>query len=437
MPKTLVKVDLTKSAYDNDMVHNRWHPDVPMVAKVKPGEDFILETYDWTGGYIKNDDSADDVRDVDLSTVHFLSGPIEVEGAEPGDLLVVDLLDIGPDEGQPLGLQRLLLEDERRRLSDRALSARAEVDLGHSPASTPHSRHIPGVQFAGLIHPGLIGCLPDQKMLDTWNKREAESYRDQSDPRAAARQSAFRQDGACGPARRATSRRRSPPKARAPFLRASMAATAISRTSRADRGFTSPSTSRAPASRWATFTSARATARSPSAAPSKWRAGCISASNLIKDGVAKYGDQEPDLPAHRRSRRTTRTILIFEGISVDEHGRAALSRRPCRLSAGLPQRDRISEEVRLFGRAGLFDPRHRAGAGPHQRRRRYSRTPARRCTCRPRSSISTSCRPPPGRSSTSPAASTCRCRGISDGGNGARAFRRARLSLLWRLHAHL
>ena len=36
------------------------------------------------------------------------------------------------------------------------------------------SRHVPGVSFAGLIHPGLIGCLPDQKLLDTWNKREVD-----------------------------------------------------------------------------------------------------------------------------------------------------------------------------------------------------------------------------------------------------------------------
>ena len=40
MPDTLIKVDLSKSPYTNDMVHNRWHPDVPMVAKVKPGDDF-------------------------------------------------------------------------------------------------------------------------------------------------------------------------------------------------------------------------------------------------------------------------------------------------------------------------------------------------------------------------------------------------------------
>jgi formamidase len=30
------------------------------------------------------------------------------------------------------------------------------------------------VKFAGLVHPGLIGCLPDQKMLDMWNKREGD-----------------------------------------------------------------------------------------------------------------------------------------------------------------------------------------------------------------------------------------------------------------------
>ena len=62
MPETLIKVDLTQSAYENDMIHNRWHPDVPMVAWVNPGDDFIVETYDWTGGFIKNNDSADDVR---------------------------------------------------------------------------------------------------------------------------------------------------------------------------------------------------------------------------------------------------------------------------------------------------------------------------------------------------------------------------------------
>ena len=62
MPETLIKVDLSKPAPTNEMVHNRWHPDIPMACWVKPGDEFVLETYDWTGGFIKNNDSADDVR---------------------------------------------------------------------------------------------------------------------------------------------------------------------------------------------------------------------------------------------------------------------------------------------------------------------------------------------------------------------------------------
>lgn len=95
MADVLIGVDLKQSPYENDNIHNRWHPDIPIAAWVEPGDDFILETYDWTGGQTKNDDDAADVRDVELPQVHFLSGPVGVKGAAPGDLLVVDILDIG------------------------------------------------------------------------------------------------------------------------------------------------------------------------------------------------------------------------------------------------------------------------------------------------------------------------------------------------------
>jgi formamidase len=36
------------------------------------------------------------------------------------------------------------------------------------------SRHVPRVNFAGLIHPGLIGCLPSKTLLETRNKREVD-----------------------------------------------------------------------------------------------------------------------------------------------------------------------------------------------------------------------------------------------------------------------
>ena len=173
MAKTLIEVDLSTSPYENDMVHNRWHPEIPIVAWVKPGDDFVIETYDWTGGFIKNDDDASDVRDVDLTTVHFLSGPIGVEGAEPGDLLVVDFLDIGAKQDSLWGFNGFFSKKNGGGfLTDHFPNAQKSIWDFHGMFTT--SRHIPGVKYAGLIHPGLIGCLPDPKLLDTWNKREVD-----------------------------------------------------------------------------------------------------------------------------------------------------------------------------------------------------------------------------------------------------------------------
>jgi acetamidase/formamidase len=56
-----------------------------------------------TGGQIKNSDDASDVRDVDLTQVHYLSGPFEIASAEPGDVLVVEIQDVQPLPEQPWG----------------------------------------------------------------------------------------------------------------------------------------------------------------------------------------------------------------------------------------------------------------------------------------------------------------------------------------------
>jgi formamidase len=173
MAETLIKVDLKQSPYDNEKIHNRWHPDIPMAVWVSPGDEFKLETYDWTGGAIHNDDSADDVRDVDLSTVHFLSGPVGVKGAQPGDLLVVDLLDVGARDDSLWGFNGFFSKKNGGGfLTEHFPLAQKSIWDIHGMFTS--SRHVPGVNFAGLIHPGLIGCLPDHKMLAMWNEREAE-----------------------------------------------------------------------------------------------------------------------------------------------------------------------------------------------------------------------------------------------------------------------
>jgi formamidase len=94
--RTVVKVDPLKDADQQEGLMNRWHPDIPAYAIVKPGEVFKVECHEWTGGQIHNTDDADDVKDVDLTKIHNLSGPIAIEGTKPGDVLVVDILDVTP-----------------------------------------------------------------------------------------------------------------------------------------------------------------------------------------------------------------------------------------------------------------------------------------------------------------------------------------------------
>lgn len=175
MAETIIKINLDESPYDNEMIHNRWHPDIPMVVTVKPGDDFIIECYDWTGGQIKNDNNAADVRDVDLSQVHFLSGPVGIEGAEPGDLLEVDILDIGAFSNSLWGFNGFFSKKNGGGfLTDHF--PEAQKSIWDFNGMFTKSRHVPGVEFAGLIHPGLIGCLPSQELLDEWNTREKALY---------------------------------------------------------------------------------------------------------------------------------------------------------------------------------------------------------------------------------------------------------------------
>jgi len=173
MLETLIHIDPNMApASQGGLLHNRWHPDIPMVATVKPGASFRVECADWTGGQIFDDDSANDVRDVDLTKVHYLSGPIGVEGAEPGDLLVVNILDIGTLPSSDWGFTGIFAKSNGGGfLTEHYPDARKAC--WQFEGIYAKSRHIPGCRFAGIMHPGLIGCLPSADLLKTWNQREA------------------------------------------------------------------------------------------------------------------------------------------------------------------------------------------------------------------------------------------------------------------------
>ncbi len=84
---------------------------VPFFEKIKDGEIVKIECVDWTGGQIGNNDSADDMKNIDLTKIHYLSGPFEVESAEPGDVLVVEIQDVQPFQDQPWGFTGVFDKD--------------------------------------------------------------------------------------------------------------------------------------------------------------------------------------------------------------------------------------------------------------------------------------------------------------------------------------
>lgn len=52
MVQTIISVDLNKSPQNQPipgLLHNRWHPQIPPVVKVKPNQAFRVECFDWTG----------------------------------------------------------------------------------------------------------------------------------------------------------------------------------------------------------------------------------------------------------------------------------------------------------------------------------------------------------------------------------------------------
>lgn len=71
-----------------------------------------MESIEWTGGQIKNTDDADDIRDVDLTQIHNLTGPVAIDGAEPGDALKVEILNVEYFPQQPWGYTGIFEEKD-------------------------------------------------------------------------------------------------------------------------------------------------------------------------------------------------------------------------------------------------------------------------------------------------------------------------------------
>src|SRR5262245_38454161 len=161
-----IRIDRKKRLHQEPHTgHNRWHPDIPPVIEVDPGEAVVLETRDANDLQIGPGATLEDLKKVARTVAHPLTGPVYVKGAKPGDLLEIEYLDIVPER---YGWTRFapgggFLPD----LFDHYFVA--HWDITPEYATSPQ---LPGVRIPNGAFMGTAGVAPSREQLKRWSARE-------------------------------------------------------------------------------------------------------------------------------------------------------------------------------------------------------------------------------------------------------------------------
>ena len=86
----------TEHRLGRDQVIWAFGPELEPVLEVEPGETVTFETNDCFTGQIRSED--DLVTEIDLERINSATGPVAVRGAEPGDSLIAEIVDVRPIE---------------------------------------------------------------------------------------------------------------------------------------------------------------------------------------------------------------------------------------------------------------------------------------------------------------------------------------------------
>jgi len=144
---------------------NRWHPGIAPAVRCAPGDEVVLETRDAFDGQMSPDASPQTVAAPNLDVVHPLTGPVYVEGAEPGDVLKVEILAVEPDRyGYTVQVPGFgFLRD----VFPEAFKVNWEIADGWAT-----SAGLPGVRIPGAPFMGTIGLAPGHELLAATTARE-------------------------------------------------------------------------------------------------------------------------------------------------------------------------------------------------------------------------------------------------------------------------
>jgi acetamidase/formamidase len=79
---------------DDTQPHAFWDNSYPARLRIHPGDTVVFETLEASAGQFGPDSVSEAVRTLNFDLIHPLTGPVFIEGAEPGDALVVDIISL-------------------------------------------------------------------------------------------------------------------------------------------------------------------------------------------------------------------------------------------------------------------------------------------------------------------------------------------------------
>ena len=81
---------------DAEQIHQEWNNALPPRLEIDPGDTVVFDTRDAANRYYTRTSTHEDVLGRGPFRGHPLTGPVRVRGARPGDVLVVEILEVEP-----------------------------------------------------------------------------------------------------------------------------------------------------------------------------------------------------------------------------------------------------------------------------------------------------------------------------------------------------
>lgn len=156
--------------------HFGWDRSIAPVAHIAPGESLEFDVADASAGQLSPSSLAGDIARLDFSKVNPVTGPIFIDGAQPGDILKVTLLSFLPSGwGWTANIPGFgLLADDFR---EPALHVWSYDSATLSPAAFGRWGNVPLKPFTGTIgvapaEPGLHSVVPPRRVGGNMDVRD-------------------------------------------------------------------------------------------------------------------------------------------------------------------------------------------------------------------------------------------------------------------------